>query len=73
MGCISFATLVMITQTMMTIYNSISNLGALNIGSVASVIALDQLVVRPVLGAILILVAKIVLYRIGLERENAIS
>ena len=63
----------MITQTMMTIYNSISNLGALNTGSVASVIALDQLVVRPVLGAILMLVAKIVLYRIGLERENAIS
>jgi len=63
----------MITQTMMTIYNSISNLGALNIGSVASVIALDQLVVRPVLGAILMLVAKIMLYRIGLERENAIS
>lgn len=73
MGCISFATLVMITQTMMTIYNSISNLGALNIGSVASVIALDQLVVRPVLGAILMLVAKIMLYMIGLERENAIS
>jgi hypothetical protein len=56
----------MVTQTMMTIYNSISNLGALNIGSVASVIALDQLLVRPTLGAILMLVAKIVLYRIQL-------
>lgn len=53
----------MVTQTMMTVYNSISNLGALNIGSVASVIALDQFLVRPAFGAILLLTAKIILMR----------
>ena len=53
----------MVTQTMMTVYNSISNLGALNIGSVASVIALDQFLVRPAFGAILLLAAKIILMR----------
>lgn len=44
---------------MFTIYNSISNLGALNLGSVACVTALDQLLLRPCLGSILLIAAKI--------------
>ena len=68
LGVVCFITLVMITQTMMTIYNSVSNLGALNIGSVASVIALDQVLIRPAVGGIIMLAAKIILYRLALER-----
>lgn len=58
----------MATQTMMTVYNSLSNLGALNIGSVASVVALDQFVFRPVFGALLLLSAKIVIMKLNSQR-----
>lgn len=62
LAAVCFATLVMATQTMMTIYNSVSNLGALNIGSVASVVAIDQILIRPAVGGIILLAAKIILY-----------
>jgi nitrate reductase NapE component len=48
---------------MFSIYNSVSNLGALNIGSVLIVILIDQLAVRPILAVGLVLSAKFILYQ----------
>ena len=59
-----FVILVLISETMFTIYNSISNLGGLNIGSVIIVIIIDQLLIRPALAAVLFLAAKLILHRI---------
>lgn len=61
-GSILFITLVLVSQTMFSIYNSLSNLGALNLGSVASIIALDQLAIRPALGLGLFIALKLVLH-----------
>lgn len=60
----------MITQTMMTIYNSISNLGALNIGSVTCVVLIDQLAIRPILGVILLAAFNVMLRRSSENVEN---
>lgn len=56
---------------MFTIYNSISNLGGLNISSVIIVVIIDQLAIRPVLSASLLLAAKLILYR--MEDRNISS
>jgi hypothetical protein len=45
---------------MFTIYNSISNLGALNLGSVVIVVVIDQLGIRPIFGLLLLAAQKII-------------
>jgi hypothetical protein len=47
---------------MFTIYNSISNLGALNLGSVVCVLVIDQLAIRPAFGLILLGIFKALIY-----------
>lgn len=71
LGILCFASLVMITQTMMSIYNSISNLGALNIGSVVCVILIDQLAIRPACGGVLLGIFNIIIWRNAQSAENA--
>lgn len=66
----SFIALILYSQTMFTIYNSISNLGALNIGSVAIVIVLDQLLVRPVAGLLLVAIARYYMYVLDTHTNN---
>lgn len=44
---LSFVALILISQTMFSLYNSVSNLGLLNLGSVAAIVAIDQIVLRP--------------------------
>jgi hypothetical protein len=57
---LSFVTLILISQTMFTIYNSISNLGALNLGSVVIVVVIDQLGIRPIFALLLLAAQKII-------------
>jgi hypothetical protein len=47
---------------MFAIYNSISNLGALNLGSVVCILVIDQLAIRPAFGLILFGVFKVLIY-----------
>jgi hypothetical protein len=47
---------------MFSIYNSVSNLGALNIGSALIVILIDQLAIRPFLAAGVVLSAKVIIH-----------
>lgn len=53
---ISFTSLVLLSQTMMTLYNSMSNSGVLNLASVAAILAIDQLAIRPFATGITILI-----------------
>lgn len=46
---LSFVTLILVSQTMFSLYNSVSNLGLLNLGSVAATVAIDQIVLRPII------------------------
>lgn len=63
----------LVSQTMFSIYNSISNLGALNLGSVVSVALIDQLALRPFLGLVLLITAKIIMLRFRSHVENQVS
>ena len=47
---------------MFSIYNSVSNLGLLNLGSVAVILAIDQLILRPSLGLTYYGILKLVQY-----------
>jgi hypothetical protein len=58
-----FVMLILVSETMFTIYNSISNLGALNAESVILTILIDQLAVRPFSAATVILVIKFILWK----------
>lgn len=70
LGAICFVSLVLITQTMMCIYNSISNLGALNIGSVVCVVLIDQLAIRPACCAILLGAFKFITWKASENLEH---
>ena len=59
MGAIALGTFLMITNTMFSVFYSVSNLGALNIGSAVIVVLIDQCAFRVVLGASIMLAAKI--------------
>jgi hypothetical protein len=56
-----FMILILVSETMFTIYNSISNLGALNIESVLITILIDQLAIRPFFTGTILLVIKFIL------------
>ena len=66
----AFATLVMISNTMFSVFYSVSNLGALNIGSTVIVILLDQFAARVLFGAVIYLVAKIMISVVKSQEEN---
>lgn len=58
---------------MFTIYNSISNLGALNIGSVVIVILIDQFACRTITGVFLLLTVQIISYVQQNSQDNYIQ
>ena len=58
-GAVSLGTVIMISNAMFAVFYSVSNLGALNIGSTIIVILIDQCGFRVVLGASVMLTAKI--------------
>lgn len=68
-GLIGFATILMVANTMFSVFYSVSNLGALNIGSAITVFLLDQIVFRTLLGVAVYLSARITLF--VLNRSHA--
>lgn len=61
----------MILQTVMTLSNSISNSGQLNISSVLIIICLDQLAIRITFGVLVWVGSKIYLYSTGVKEEES--
>jgi hypothetical protein len=58
---------------MFTIYNSISNLGALNIESVILTVLIDQLAVRPFSALTVTLVIKFILSKYEISIRNSLE
>ena len=63
----------MIANTMFTVFYSVSNLGALNIGSAIIVILIDQCAFRLVLGTSIMLTAKIIVSLNKNEVKNEVN
>lgn len=57
---------------MFSIYNSVSNLGALNIGSVLIVILIDQLAIRPALASGIVFFVKIIIHQFENDSTNSV-
>lgn len=60
-GIFSLSVILMVANTMFSVFYSVSNLGALNIGSAVIVILIDQCAIRVILGASILLAAKIII------------
>lgn len=58
MGAAAFAACFMITSAMFYVLSSVSNLGALNIGSAVIVVLIDQLAFRVLLGGVVCVVGR---------------
>jgi hypothetical protein len=58
-----FVILLLVSETMFTIYNSVSNLGALNIESLILTVLIDQLLVRPFFAGTIVLAIKLILHK----------
>lgn len=66
----TFLIFIFFSQTMFTIFNSVSNLGAFNLGSVVSIVVIDQFAVRALIGFFIFCSAKIILYQISKEHNT---